>query len=97
MDKILRATVSAAARPGPVEPGPALTVVIPLFNEADNVAPLLAELHDTLDRLHLAAEIIAVNDGSSDSTGAALDAIARTWSDLHVTHFPRNRGQAAAL
>ena len=84
-------------RPGPVEPAPVLTVVIPFLNEAESIAPLLAELRDTLNALQVAAEVIAVNDGSTDATGPALDAVARTWPALHVMHFPQNRGQAAAL
>jgi glycosyltransferase involved in cell wall biosynthesis len=43
------------------------------------------------------AEVIAINDGSSDGTGAALRAAAERWPAVRVVDFPRNRGQAAAL
>ena len=89
--------MNTPARTEPAEPAPVLTVVIPFFNEAANVAPLLTELRATLEALGLAAEVIAVNDGSVDPTGATLDAVARTWPGLRVEHFGGNRGQAAAL
>ncbi len=89
--------MKSPATPDSAPPAPVLSVVIPFFNEAANVAPLLAELQTTLAALGVSAEVIAVNDGSADTTGAALDAAARGWPALRVEHFARNRGQAAAL
>ena len=74
-----------------------LTVVIPFFNEVANVRSVLAEVRTTLVSLNASHEVIVVDDGSSDGTGAELDAVAREWPDLKVIHFTRNRGQAAAL
>jgi dolichol-phosphate mannosyltransferase len=76
---------------------PVLSVVIPFFNEAENVSGVLGELRDTLTTLGLNAEIIAVNDGSRDGTGPALDALAQAWTAVRVVHFSQNRGQAASL
>ena len=76
---------------------PELTVVIPFFNEAANVAGVLAELRDTLVPLGLDTEVLAINDGSTDGTGAEIDAFARTWPAVRAAHFAKNRGQAAAL
>lgn len=87
--------MTAPGRPGLA--APALTVVIPFFNEAANVAPLLAELRTTLASLNLTAEIICIDDGSSDGTGDALVETARVWPVVRVERFPQNRGQAAAL
>ena len=56
---------------------PELSVVIPFYNEAHNVAPLLAELHDVLASLAVAAEVICVDDGSRDATAAELASAAR--------------------
>lgn len=89
--------MKAPASPDSALPAPELSVVIPFFNEAANVAPLLAELQTTLTALGVAAEVIAVDDGSADATGAALDAAASSWPALRVVHFARNHGQAAAL
>lgn len=84
--------------PVSVEPStPELSVVIPFYNEAENIRALLEELRTTLDTLGIPVEIVAVNDGSSDRTGPELDAVAREWPAVRVIHFPSNRGQAAAL
>ena len=76
---------------------PDLTVIIPFYNEAPNVAPLLAELRAALDPLALAIEVLLVNDGSTDATAVALATAAAAWPAVRVENFPRNRGQAAAL
>jgi dolichol-phosphate mannosyltransferase len=76
---------------------PALSVVIPFFNEGPNVAALLAELREALERLGVSHEVLAVDDGSADDTAAALAAAARDWPAARVISFPQNRGQAAAL
>ncbi|MCX6952335.1 MAG: glycosyltransferase [Verrucomicrobia bacterium] len=81
----------------PSEPAPALSVVIPFHNEAANIAPLLAELRETLDTLSLSTEIICIDDGSRDATAAELSAAARAWPAVRIETFPQNRGQAAAL
>ena len=76
---------------------PALSVIIPFFNEAANIAPLLAELRATLASLGLAAEVLCIDDGSTDATPAELAAAATAWPAVRVLTFPANRGQAAAL
>jgi dolichol-phosphate mannosyltransferase len=76
---------------------PELSVIIPFYNEAPNVAPLLAELREALEPLGLVVEIVLINDGSSDGTAAALAQAAAVWPAIRIEHFPRNRGQAAAL
>lgn len=78
-------------------PMPELSVVIPFFNEAENVSPLLAELRTTLEALAVSTDVIAINDGSRDGTGAALRTAAEQWPAVRVVDFARNRGQAAAL
>ncbi len=73
---------------------PPLSVVVPCYNEADN-------LHDTIG--HALAldypefEVIAVNDGSRDDTGALLDAMALREPRLRVIHQATNQGKAIAL
>ena len=78
-------------------PIPALTVVIPFFNEASNVGPVLAELFSTLDGLGIDSEVIVVNDGSTDATGAEIEAAVARRPSLRALHFEQNRGQASAL
>ncbi len=50
---------------------PTVSVVVPVRNEADNAAPLIAEITAALDGRY-AHEIIYVNDGSTDDTGRVL-------------------------
>jgi len=74
-----------------------LSVIIPFYNEAPNIPPLLAELRAALDPLALRIEVLLIDDGSTDTTAAALTAAAGAWPAIRVESFPRNRGQAAAL
>jgi dolichol-phosphate mannosyltransferase len=76
---------------------PELSVVIPFFNEAENVGRVLEELRSALATLDVTCEVLAINDGSSDATGPEIDAIACTWPALQAVHFSQNRGQAASL
>jgi len=70
-------------------PLPLISIVIPFFNEEENVEAVLRETRATNPQ----AEIIAVNDGSSDSTEAKILA----FPDVRLISFPRNLGQSAAL
>lgn len=81
----------------PAADAPELSVVIPFYNEADNVRPVLGELRATLAELGLAAEVVVVDDGSGDATAAELGRAAAEWPAVRVERFGGNRGQAAAL
>jgi len=96
-DLLWRKMQPVVAGPLPLPGSVQLSIVIPFFNEAENVRTLLAELRPTLDQLAIPVEVLAVNDGSRDATGAELDAAARGWPSLRVIHLQPNRGQAAAL
>jgi glycosyltransferase involved in cell wall biosynthesis len=76
---------------------PRLSVVIPLFNEEENVRPLFAALLPALRQLALRFEIIVVNDGSSDGSLEALKAVAAQTPELRIVDFRRNYGQTAAM
>ena len=76
---------------------PELSVVIPVYNEAENVSPLLEELEGVLDRLGVASELIVIDDGSTDGTAAELEAWKRRLPSLRVVPLARNFGQTAAL
>jgi glycosyltransferase involved in cell wall biosynthesis len=76
---------------------PQLSVVVPLFNEEENVQPLLDELFAELAKLGRSHEVICVDDGSRDGTFAALRAIAARRPELRVIRFRLNFGQTAAM
>jgi glycosyltransferase involved in cell wall biosynthesis len=74
-----------------------LSVVVPVYNEVENVVALLDELSDALSPLPRPFEVIVVDDGSRDGTTELLRKLAgeRTW--LRVIFFRRNFGQTAAF
>jgi dolichol-phosphate mannosyltransferase len=76
---------------------PELSVVIPVFNEADNLEPLWAELRDVLDGLSLSYEVIFVNDGSTDGSDAVIKRLAAANEAVHYVSFEANAGQTAAF
>ncbi len=81
------------------EPGarPALSFVIPVFNEEGNVGPLHAEISRVATTLGRSYEILFVNDGSRDATRDNLLAIAATDPHLRVVDLDGNFGEAGAL
>ena len=81
-------------RQPPEGPRPEVSVLIPCFNEA---ATLAETLRHALALQWPSYEVIAINDGSSDDTGALLDGWAATQPRLRVVHLARNQGKAMAL
>lgn len=73
-----------------------LSVVVPLHNEAENVAPLCAELWDALDG-NVEYELLLVDDASTDGTQQACAGLRERARDLRVLRHARNAGQSAAL
>jgi glycosyltransferase involved in cell wall biosynthesis len=75
-----------------------LSVVIPLYEEQDNVAPLLEAVHAGLARYAGPWELICVDDGSTDATGKRLVEQATRFGDhVRVIRLRRNFGQTAAM
>jgi dolichol-phosphate mannosyltransferase len=74
-----------------------ISIVVPFFNEEDNVTRLLAEIRAVCDALGQSYEAIFVNDGSKDATGQRLDEAANGWPEAKPFHFLSNQGQGAAL
>jgi glycosyltransferase involved in cell wall biosynthesis len=80
------------------EQAKSLSVVIPLFEEQDNVAPLLEAVHEGLARYAGPWELICVDDGSADETGKRLVAQGERFGDhVRVIRLRRNFGQTAAM
>jgi glycosyltransferase involved in cell wall biosynthesis len=76
---------------------PELSIVIPVYDEVDCLAPLMSEIGAALDALALPAEIIAVDDGSTDGSFSRLRALVAREPRLRVVRLARNYGQTAAL
>jgi glycosyltransferase involved in cell wall biosynthesis len=74
----------------------AVTIVVPVRNEADNVAPLIAEIVAALDG-RWPYEIIYVNDGSTDATGERLVALKQAHPQLRQIKHAASAGQSAAV
>jgi dolichol-phosphate mannosyltransferase len=77
-------------------PPPAVSIVVPVRNEADNVAPLIAEITAALDG-RWAYEIVYVNDGSTDTTDAVLRAQMLERGNLRQLRHAQSCGQSAAV
>jgi dolichol-phosphate mannosyltransferase len=73
-----------------------LSVVIPVKNEAENIAPLVAEIHAALDRL-VAFEIIYVDDGSADDTVQRIRALQVNDPALRLVRHQHSCGQSTAV
>ena len=74
-----------------------LSVVVPVHNERDNVAPLVREIEAALAPLALAFEIVYVDDHSRDDTLAQLRALKAAHPRLRVLHHRTQSGQSTAL
>jgi glycosyltransferase involved in cell wall biosynthesis len=72
-----------------------ISIILPVYNEAENLTVLLPALSQTLDTLDLNYEIVVVDDGSNDETARTL----REMANLHlrVVRLRRNSGQTTAL
>jgi glycosyltransferase involved in cell wall biosynthesis len=76
---------------------PDLTVIIPVYNEQENLPELIDRLFVVLGRIDFASEVILVDDGSSDDSFAVLKRESLRRPGLKVIRFRRNSGQTAAL
>jgi len=75
----------------------ALSIVIPVFNEQENLPPLTAELVSVLESVKKQYEIIFVDDGSTDNSQKTLQSIKKKYTNIRVFHFRKNCGQTAAF
>lgn len=76
---------------------PRLSVVVPLFDEEENLPTLDTELHAALEATAIPFEILYVDDGSNDGSFAALQRLAAADARVRILRHHRNSGQSAAL
>lgn len=74
-----------------------ISVIIPLYNEIDNIDELYKELKNVLRSLGVPHELIFVDDGSNDGSFSRLMDLSRSDDSVRVIKFRRNFGQSAAL
>jgi len=74
-----------------------LSVVIPVYNEAENIRPLVERLGQALRDLAGPIEMLFVDDGSTDRTLALLKEAQEKDARIRIAHFRRNLGQTAAM
>ncbi|OQX20306.1 MAG: glycosyltransferase [Desulfobulbaceae bacterium A2] len=74
-----------------------ISVVIPIYNEEENIEPLYRELKEILWTVHERHEIIFVDDGSRDGSLAMLERLQTEDPAVVVISFRRNFGQTAAM
>ena len=74
-----------------------LSIIAPLYNEEDSIRPLYEAISSALDGLPYSAEILFVDDGSSDGTLDHARELAAADSRVRVIKFRRNYGQTPAM
>jgi glycosyltransferase involved in cell wall biosynthesis len=95
MTRISRAARRDAATPARAAGRSRISVIVPVYNEELNVDELFARITEVVT--DESAELIFVDDGSTDGTVARLRAIAATDARVRLVRFRRNFGQTAAL
>lgn len=75
----------------------ALSIIIPAYNEANRIVGTLRSMHAFLDSRRIRAEIIVVNDGSTDSTIAVVSGLCDTIPGLKIVNNVRNYGKGFAV
>ncbi|HET6669676.1 MAG TPA: glycosyltransferase family 2 protein [Pyrinomonadaceae bacterium] len=83
--------------PAPADKGPEISVFLPVYNEAPNLPPLHAKLDEALSKLGRSAEIVFVDDGSTDDSLKVLREMAAKDDRVRVVALKRNYGQTAAM
>lgn len=83
--------------PTPDDARPEISVVVPMFNEAENLAPLVARLTPVMERCSASFEVVFVDDGSTDDTLTALRRANQLDPRLRAISFSRNFGKEIAI
>lgn len=73
------------------------SIVIPLKNEAENIADLIAELEPVMTRLGQPWELLCIEDGSTDDTLSILQGLTKSKPFLRILVFKKNYGQSSAF
>ncbi len=74
-----------------------ISVILPVYNEAENIERVISEIDAVLTRTGKGFEIIAIDDGSRDGSQKILETIANSNPQVRALFFRANRGQSAAF
>ncbi|MEP7011106.1 MAG: glycosyltransferase family 2 protein [Acidobacteriota bacterium] len=91
--------------PAPVEPPaplaagsePELSLVVPVYNEEENLQPLVREIAAALEPAGRSYELLLIDDGSTDAGPAAMAALGKADPRIRIIRLGKNSGQSAAL
>ncbi len=76
---------------------PDISIVIPVYNEAENLTPLVHAVRDALTPDRRSFEVLLVDDGSTDGSAGILKDLAREFPEVRAVILRRNFGQSAAM
>ena len=76
---------------------PSISLVMPAYNEADNIEPMVAEATPALEANADSHEIIVVDDGSADETAAVTRQVMESYPNVRLVEHPVNKGFGAAV
>jgi len=76
---------------------PEISVVVPVYNERENLEPLVREICAAVAPMGRPWELLLVDDGSTDGSGELADTLAREVPEVRAVHFEENAGQSAAF
>ena len=78
-------------------PAVEISIVVPLYNEQDNLEPLVERIREVLSRLNRTYEIIFVDDGSTDGSFQVIQRLHERQDVIRAVRFRKNHGKSAAL
>ncbi|WP_179005509.1 glycosyltransferase family 2 protein [Winogradskyella forsetii] len=74
-----------------------ISIIIPVYNESENIQTLYGRIKQTLSTIKLSYEILFINDGSTDDSLTQIETIAQGDSDVYYIDFSRNFGHQVAV
>jgi len=76
---------------------PYLSVILPVYNEEENIEYAVAEIVNNLRNIVSTFELLIINDGSSDRTGEIADLLSKKIKEMHTIHHSKNRGPGSGI
>lgn len=96
MEREENQSISSNDSEEPMKQGAGLDLIVPVYNERENIRPLHEEILQALGP-RIEFTVYFVDDGSNDGSTKVLRELARDKDSVRVLHFERNRGQSAAF